>query len=357
MKAVVKTERGEGHLELREVPEPSPKPGWVVLEVIGAGICGTDVHILHDEHPYWPPVTLGHEFAGRIAEVGPGVEGWRVGERVVCEPHAGACGVCHLCRRGYAQLCADKRAPGWGIDGALADYVAVPAHLLHRVPEEVGDLEAAVCEPTAISVSAFERVGVEPGETVVVLGPGPIGLICGMISRAMGADRTIVVGRSSSKRRLEAGAALGLEVWNSDELDVVEAAREATQGRGVDLVVDTSGGAGAIASGVRMLRRRGRMCAVGVSGRAEIPFPWDEALFRAIDLSFSFSSSYTSWDAALSLMRSGAVKVGPLTTVFPLEEWQAAFRSVENRDVVKAVLSPGHAEQAWSGYEARDGHS
>ena len=340
MKAVVKTQRGDGHIELLDVNEPSPEPGWVVLEVIGAGICGTDIHILHDEHPYWPPVTLGHEFAGRIAEVSPEVEGWRVGDRVVCEPHAVACGVCHLCRRGFMQLCADKRAPGWGINGALARYVAVPAHLLHRVPDEVSDRAAAVCEPTAISVSAFERVGVEPGENVVVLGPGPIGLICGMIARAMGAGRVVVVGRSSSRYRLEIGAGLGLDTWNSDELDVVAAAQDATKGRGVDVVVDTSGAAGAVASGVRMLRRRGRMCALGVSGRESVEFPWDEALFRAIDLHFSFSSSYTSWDAALSLLRSGAVDVEPLTTAFPLEKWEDAFRSVEDRKVVKAVLVP-----------------
>lgn len=340
MKAVVKTQRGDGHIELLEVDEPRPKPGWVVLEVTGAGICGTDIHILHDEHPYWPPVTLGHEFAGKIAEVGPEVEGWKAGDRVVCEPHAGACGVCHLCRRGFHQLCANKRAPGWGIDGALARYVVVPAHLLHRVPEEVGDPAAAVCEPTAISVSAFERVGVEPGDTVVVLGPGPIGLISAMVARAMGADRVIVVGRSSSKHRLEVGAGLGLDAWNSNEVDVVEATQEATRGRGVDLVVDTSGAEGAISSGVRMLRRRGRMCAVGVSGREDVRFPWDEALFGAIDLRFSFSSSYTSWDAALSFMRSGAVDVEALTTFFPLEGWEDAFRAVEGREVVKAVLKP-----------------
>lgn len=340
MKAVVKTQRGDGHIELLNVDEPDPKPGWVVLEVTGVGICGTDVHILHDEHPYWPPVTLGHEFAGRIAEVGPDVEGWRVGERVVCEPHAGACHACHLCRRGFIQLCVDKRSPGWGIDGALARYVSVPAYLLHRVPEEVSDLAAAVCEPTAISVSAIERVGVNPGEVAVVLGPGPIGLITAMVIRAMGANRVIVVGRSSSKYRLEAGAKSGLETWNSEEIDVAERAQDITGGRGVDLVVDTSGASGAIGPGVRMLRKRGRMCAVGVSGRETMEFPWDEALMRAIDINFSFSSSYTSWNGALSLLRSGAVDVEPLTTVFPLEEWKEAFESVENRDVVKAILTP-----------------
>jgi L-iditol 2-dehydrogenase len=340
VKALVKTQRGEGHLELRDVDEPTARHGWVVLEVIGTGICGTDLHILHDEHPYWPPVILGHEFAGRVAEIGEGVEGWNRGDRVVCEPHAGACGVCHLCRRGLAQLCADKRAPGWGIDGALARHVAVPAHLLHRVPDGVSDLAAAVCEPTAISVSAFERTGVAPGETVVVLGPGPIGLICAMIARSMGAGRVVVVGRSSSRARLEVGERVGLEVWDSEERDVVEAALEITGGRGVDLVVDTSGAGAAIASGVGMLRRRGRLCALGVSGAQAIEFPWDDALFRAIDLSFSFSSSFTSWDAALSLLRTGAVDVEPLITSYPLERWADAFAALERRDVVKAVLTP-----------------
>lgn len=340
MKALVKTQRGDGHLELRDVEEPTARPGWVVLEVIGTGICGTDLHILHDEHPYWPPVTLGHEFAGRVAEIGEGVEGWNRGDRVVCEPHAGACGVCHLCRRGLAQLCADKRSPGWGIDGALARHVAVPAHLLHRVPHEVSDLAAAVCEPTAISVSAFERTGIAPGETVVVLGPGPIGLICAMIARSMGAGRVVVVGRSSSRARLEIGERVGLEVWDSDERDVLEAAREITDGRGVDLVVDTSGAGPAIANGVWMLRRRGRLCALGVSGAEAIEFPWDDALFRAIDLSFSFSSSYTSWDAALSLLKTGAVDVEPLITAYALERWQDAFSALERREVVKAVLTP-----------------
>ncbi len=340
MRAVVKTARGDGHLELREVPEPVAKPGWVVLEVLGAGICGTDVHILHDEHPYWPPVTLGHEFAGRIVEIGPGVEGWSEGARVVCEPHAGACGVCHLCRDGMAHLCASKRAPGWGIDGALAERVAVPAHLLHRVPEGISDRAAAVCEPTAIALSSLRRIGVRAGETVLVFGPGPVGLLTAMAARSLGAGRVVVVGRSSSGARLALAASLGLETWNAEEADVAERARDATAGRGADLVVDTSGAAAAIASGVAALRRAGRFCAVGVNGGASIDFPWDRALFAALELQFSFSSAYDSWDAALSLLGSGGVRAEPLVTVFGLEDWDEAFRRVEAREVVKAQLVP-----------------
>jgi L-iditol 2-dehydrogenase len=339
VKAVVKTERGPGHMALLDVPEPTARPGWVVLEVSGAGICGTDVHIVNDEHPYWPPVTLGHEFAGRIAEVGDDVEGWSVGDRVVCEPHAGACGVCHLCRRGIMELCARKRSPGWGIDGALAPFVAVPAHLLHRVPDEVSDDAAVVCEPTAVCVSAFERMPVRTGETVVVIGPGPIGILSALIARATGADRVILLGRGSSARRLAVAAELGLEVWRSDERDVVEDAGEATDGRGVDLVVDTSGSAPAIAAGVRMLRRRGRMCALGVTS-GDLRFPYADAMHRALDLTFSLSSSHTAWDGALSLMRTGAIDVERLVTSFPLAAWEDAFAAVAEREVVKAVLRP-----------------
>jgi L-iditol 2-dehydrogenase len=354
VKAVVKTGRGEGRVELREVSEPEVRPGWVLLEVSGVGICGTDVHILHDEHPYWPPVTLGHEFSGRIAAVGSGVEGWVEGDRVVCEPHAGACGVCHLCRRGYHQLCAEKRSPGWGIDGAMARYVAVPAHLLHRIPDEVSDRAASVCEPTAISVSAIERVGIEPGDTVAVFGPGPIGLLTAMVARALGTDRVVVIGRSSSEQRLRVASELGLEVWNSSESDVVAVAQETTSGRGFDVAIDTSGAAAAIAAGVQMLRRRGRLCAVGVSGQETIEFPWDAALFRALDVAFSFSSSYTSGDRSLSLMRSGVLDVEPLTTVFPLENWREAFGAVEGREVVKALLSPNIDHPRYAGEETAD---
>ncbi len=339
MKAVVKTARGPGHLEYLDVPEPSAAPGGVVIEVTGAGICGTDLHIEEDEHPYWPPVTLGHEFAGRIHELGEGVEGWQVGDRVVSEPHAGACFTCHLCRRGLNHLCAQKRSPGWGIDGALARYVAVPAHLLHAVPDEVSDRAAAGCEPTAIALSALQRVRIDPGDQVAVFGPGPIGLIAAMAARGMGGE-VVVVGRSSSSQRLQVAGEVGLPVWNSDEMDVVAAAQERTAGRGFDVVVDTSGAAAAITSGIRMLRRRGRLSAVGVSGKPEIAIPWDDALFRALDVSFSFSSAYTSWDAALSFLRRGLVDVEPLITAFPLSEWRQAFDALQRREVVKAQLVP-----------------
>ena len=123
MLALVKTARGPGHLALEERPEPVPAAGWVTIAVRYAGICGTDIHIVDDEFPYWPPVTLGHEFVGTVTGLGDGVDAAWLGARVVSEPHSLACGICHLCRRGFAELCASKRSPGWGIDGAFASHL------------------------------------------------------------------------------------------------------------------------------------------------------------------------------------------------------------------------------------------
>jgi L-iditol 2-dehydrogenase len=340
VRALRKLAAADTHLELVEVPEPKPEPGWVVLEVTYAGICGTDLHIAHNSFPSWPPVTLGHEFCGRVAVVGAEVDGWSPGDRVVCEPHSLACGRCHLCRRGHAELCPHKRSPGWGIDGGMAARVAVPAHLLHRVPDTVSDLAAALCEPTAIAVTAAERMPVEPGSTVAVLGPGAVGLLAAMVARACGAGRTVVVGRASSRPRLELARRLGLEAWDASQADLARWALDATGGRGLDLVLECSGAADAVAAGIAALRRRGRLCVLGMSGRPTLEVPWDLAMQRALDVSFSLSSSFTSWDGALALLASGAVDPTPLATVFPLAGWEDAFAAIADRTVVKALLDP-----------------
>ena len=153
MKALMKVAKGPGNIEVRDIPRPTlPGPDWVIIEVKAAGVCGTDLHIWHDQYPYWPPVVMGHEFSGVIAEAGDGVRGFQVGDRVVAEPHSLACGVCPLCRQGKVQICASKRSPGWGIDGAFTDYVAMPYHLLHRIPDNLSFELAALAEPMAITV-------------------------------------------------------------------------------------------------------------------------------------------------------------------------------------------------------------
>jgi L-iditol 2-dehydrogenase len=351
MPALRKLRPQDHHLELVEVPVPRAAPGWAVLDVTYAGICGTDVHITHNSFPSYPPVTLGHELTGVVAEVGDGVAQVRPdlvpGTRVVAEPHALACGTCHLCRRGHAELCAAKRSPGWGIDGALTARVAVPAHLLHVVPPQVGDLAAALTEPSAIVLSGYERVPVPAGGFVLVVGPGPIGILAALVARACGAGRVVLAGRPSSKERLELAASLGVETWLDDGAGSSPAgrAREQTAGRGADLVVECSGSPGGIAACVAASRRRGAMLVLGVPEGDTAEVPWGVAMNRALDVTFSLSSSWSSWDAALALMARGTLDPAPLATVFPLARWEDAFAALAARTAVKALISPNPAGQ------------
>lgn len=341
MKALRKLAAEHQHLELVDVEPPSPpRPGWVVLDVTYAGICGTDQHITHNSFPSWPPVTLGHEFTGRVAAVGREVADVVLGDRVVCEPHSLACGVCHLCRRGHHELCAAKRSPGWGIDGAMAEQVAVPAHLLHRVPDSVDDVAAALCEPLAVAVTAFQRSPVEPGSSVLVTGPGPVGILAALTARACGAGTVVLAGRASSRERLDLAAGLGVTVWDTGATDLDSAASELTGGRGFDHVVECSGAPAAVAQCIGAARRRGRMTVLGVPDGATAEVPWGLAMNRALDISFSLSSAWASWDAALALMARGAVDPRPLASIFPLQAWPEAFDALAARTVVKALLDP-----------------
>ena len=143
MKALVKKEKGKGFVEILECDKPVPKANEVLIKVAYTGICGTDIHILHDEFSYWPPVIMGHEFSGVVEEVGEGVTGYQKGDRVVGEPHNLACGKCHLCRNGKIQICDSKRSIGWGIDGAFAAYLCMPENLLHKVSDKISLKSAA----------------------------------------------------------------------------------------------------------------------------------------------------------------------------------------------------------------------
>ncbi len=344
MLALVKTAKGVGNLELRDVPEPQIAPDEVLIEVKATGVCGTDIHVKHDRFPYWPPVVLGHEFAGQICEVGDEVQGWKVGDRVVGEPHTKACGVCWLCRQGHIQICPEKRSPGWGIDGAFTKYLKYPPKLLHGIPDHVSFEQAALVEPTANVVhDVLERSRVEAEDFVVVLGPGPIGLLAAQCARAEGARAVMIAGTpADEKLRLKTARQLGLDhVVNVAEESALERCLELTEGRGADLVVEASGAEAAINDAVEMVRKKGRISAVGMTGRDDIRFAWDKAIFKACDIYFNLSTSYTSWDRAISLIASGKVNAEALIShCEPLSNWERVFDDVENMRALKAVLVP-----------------
>ncbi|RPI64155.1 MAG: alcohol dehydrogenase [Planctomycetaceae bacterium] len=344
MKALVKTAKGVGNLEIRDVPVPTPGPKQVLLKVLAAGVCGTDIHIRDDHFPYWPPVIIGHEFSGRVVELGEGVTLVKEGNRVVGEPHTKACGHCYLCRTGNIQVCPDKRSPGWGIDGAMTEYLVMPEHLLHKIPDSISDDVGAVIEPTANAVhDVLERAGVEAGDFVVVIGPGPIGLLAAMAARAGGAREVLIIGTNADEamrmvKANELGFKHTVNVQKQDPLPIIQ---ELTGGIGADLVVECSGSQGGINSTASLIRKKGRICAIGLVGDKPVTFPYKQASFKMADVFFCMSTSYTSWNKAINLTAAGLMNpAGVITHRKSLLEWESVFADIDNQRALKAVLIP-----------------
>jgi len=344
MIGLFKITKGPGNMELRETPVPHPKPDEALLEIKAAGICGTDVHIKHDCFPYWPPVIMGHEFSGEIVEVGTEVGKFKVGDRVVGEPHTKACGKCELCRTGNIQICAQKRSPGWGINGAFARYLCMPEYLLHKIPDSLSYDEAAFVEPAANVVQdVLERGQVVANDTVVVIGPGAIGLAALMSAKAAGAGKLIIVGtKADEAKRLPIAKEIGVDaVILADQQDAVAEVHKLTDGRGADLVVEASGAAPAIASAVGMVRRLGRITQIGLTGQSQISFPWDAASWKVCTIIFNLSTAYTCWDRTIGLMANKKIDASKVITHrLPLEEWEKAFELVETMQGLKVLLIP-----------------
>lgn len=344
MKALVKTQKGVGFIEVRDVAEPEPKAGEVKIAIEACGICGSDIHVRHDSFPYWPPVILGHEFTGTVVEVGPECRMAKVGDRVVAEPHTRACGSCYLCRTGNIQICPEKRSPGWGIDGGMAKFIAYPERLLHKIPDDMTWDQAAVVEPTAnIVTDLIERTGVMPGDTVVVQGPGPIGLMAALVARAVGAGRVAIIGAPGDVGlRFAKARELGFEdLIDIGETDPVEAVMDMTDGLGADIVVECSGSPKAVPVTVDLVRKMGKICVIGLTGNQKVELDWDKFSFKVVELIFNLSTRYTSWDRTISLIHSGLVPAEKLITHRePLENWERVFDDIENLKALKGILIP-----------------
>jgi threonine dehydrogenase-like Zn-dependent dehydrogenase len=300
---------------------------------------------------------MGHEYVGRIVEVGPDVGEWKAGDRVVCEQHAMACGRCYSCRRGAVHVCPAKRSQGIGIDGAFADRVALPAWLLHRVPEGVPDEVAVITEPLAICVTGIDRAELRPGEVALIVGAGPIGLLSALVLRASGAVVLLSGRPASSGKRLEVARSLGIPTVSTEPDEVRDRLGAVSAGRGADLVIEASGSEGGLGLAVGSARRQGRIVCLGIGGRDHIAFSADEAMRRSLDIRFSLSSEYSAWDRALTLLATGAVDPRRLVRTYALEQWRNAFEDLAARAVVKAALSPIAGQVTSALQEAQEARS
>ncbi|HKV44018.1 MAG TPA: zinc-binding dehydrogenase [bacterium] len=341
MKAVMKTARGAGHVELRDVPEPEPGPGQVRIAVAAAGICGTDIHIFREEFPSRPPVILGHEFSGRIDRVGPGVEGMAPGDPVVAATAAVRCGRCRYCLTGNILMCERRLSIGHGVDGAFTRYIVVPADMVHPIPHGVDLRHAALAEPLAVAVHAvIERSRVTAGDTVLVSGVGPIGLLVLQVARAEG-GRVIAAGTARDGRRLELARRLGAEVTvDVDVADFPEAVGEWTRGAGVDVAFECAGASRSLDACLGAVRRIGTLVQVGLMGR-RIECDYERVAMHELDVVGTYGSSLMSWPRALALLSQGRVKAGPLISdVLPIAAWEEGFRKTAAGESIKVLLDP-----------------
>jgi L-iditol 2-dehydrogenase len=322
---VAKLAPGEGNVDLAERPERGPGPGEVALDVRAAGVCGTDLHIWLGEYDSVPPVTMGHEVCGVVAELGEGVDAAWAGARVAVETFFSTCGACEHCRAGKLSVCEHRRSIGTHVDGGFAPRLVLPARNLHRVPDALSDEAAALSEPLAcVCNSLLDPRAVRPGDDVLVIGPGAIGLIAAQVARACG-GRVTVRGTERDGPRLALARELGFETGMLTEADVV---------------VECSGAGPGIADGLRAARRRGRLVQMGLRG-ADVTIPYDLICFHELTVSAGFASNPGSWRRAMALLHEGAVQLEPLVTeVVPLRDWRRAFEASRAADGIKFVLDP-----------------
>ena len=343
MKALVKYAKGSGNLEIRDVPIPIPGPGQVKIEIKAAGICGSDLHIYHDDIaiPVNPPVTIGHEFSGVVAAVGEGVTTCKPGDHVVSETAFSYCMECDLCKSGYYNLCNYRRTLGYWYNGVFAKYTVVPQGRIHILPEHVDFTTGAMIEPLACVTHAFyDLARVDAADVVLVTGPGPIGIMTALVAKAQGA-RVILSGTAVDADRLELAEKLGIDCTvNVEKQDLTELVQEYTAGRGADAVFECSGSEAATNIGMRICKKRGYFVQVGLGGKP-ITFDIESVCFREIQFSGSLGSRFASWNKAIELVGAGKVNLLPLAShTMPITQWQEAFELFEKKLCNKVILTP-----------------
>lgn len=340
MKAFMKFGSEPYEAELREVPIPEPGDGEMLLKISGAGICGSDLHAYHASPGYsWvrPPVILGHEFSGTVVSAGPGADQYRSGDRVVVIGIQG-CGRCQICRDGRTQLCEGRRVIGLDMNGGMAEWAVVNQNYLIAIPDGLDLAAAALIEPLSVAVHALSKVDIRPEQTVVISGPGPIGLLAASIARLRGARVAVIGIGTDSGVRLPVAGKMGMATINLDRESLDSALRTIFGGRPVDLWVEASGSAGAFKAAVGLVRRGGSMVVIGMYPQefSWIPTP----SVRAEHSFFSYASADRDYRFALDIMAGGILDLKPLVSHFPLDRAGEAFRAAEAGAVVKAVLLP-----------------
>lgn len=329
MKAI----RLHGPLEMRldEIERPIPKPGEALIRVRAVGVCGSDIHVYKaggvDGTQTTTPLILGHEFAGEIVALGPRTTEPAVGTRVAIDP-AISCGQCETCLDGNINCCPNVQFPSTPpLQGALAECVVHPANLCEPLPSALSFADGAMLEPLGVAIHALSLARINPGDTVAVLGAGPIGLLCIQLALVSGAH-SVYASEPIPERRAMAGSAGAIAVCDSTSIDPIAWVHEQTDGRGVDVVIEAAWGDQAVVHAVGMAKPAGRVVLVGISNRGITDFPAAPARRKGLTILVSRRMQVV-YPHAIALVEQGRIDVRTLVThCFPLEQTPEAFSLV-----------------------------
>lgn len=336
--AVVNYAPEKGSVEIREIEKPIIGEEDVLLEVANVGVCGSDLHQWTADHS-WPvnyPVVLGHEFAGNIVEVGSKVINWKEGDRVVSETAAVIDTNNPMSKIGLYNLDPTRKGFGYGVNGAMTRFVKVPARCLHKVPDEIPFEHACLTEPCCVAYSAVvENTGLKPGDRVIVLGPGTIGILCAAMARLCGAQ-VAIVGLEADRPRLEIAKQYGCETIIGDATEWAFK----RDGLGADCVIDAAGSSITLKIAMQLVRPNGKITKVGW-GPQPLGFNLDPLVQKNIRLQGSFSHNWPMWERVLALLASGQLNVKPIIGgVWPVTDWHTAFEKMHKGEIVKSILKP-----------------
>jgi len=340
---------GPKDLRVTEVPEPRVEAGEVLLRVLGAGICGTDVRILHGSHRKYPSGTVripGHEVVAEIRQIGSGVEGYRLGQRCYVAPNIG-CGHCRQCISGNNNRCADYQAIGITMDGAFAEYLKLPAAFVAQgnlipVADAVDPVIGSLMEPFACVLRGQEPLGIRPGETVLVMGAGPIGAMHVALARMKGAGQVLV--SDPNPARAERALAMGADRATSDGGEKLEAlVREATNGEGPGVVIVAAPSHEAQMQALDLAAIGGRINFFGglPKERPAIEFNSNTLHYKELLVTATTACSTLDCWSAAEIINSARIDMRPFVTArFPLGRALEAFEEAQSGRALKVVLEP-----------------
>lgn len=346
MKALVKYAKGPGNLEIRDVPEPQVSGDLVKIKVVYAGICGSDLHTWAGNYAgNKPPVTLGHEFSGIVVDVGPEVKNIKVGDKVTSETTFETCNECIYCKNEEYNLCSTRRGLGTQADGGFAEYVINHEPRVHVLPENVSLLQASLTEPLACCVhGALETSQVKEGETVLIFGPGAMGLLTGMVCKSQGA-KVVLAGLTKDEERFKVARELGFDrIVDQLKEDLGEVLSDMTDGVGPDKIYECSGAIPALNRSFELIKKKGEVIQLGVFARDinEVNI----GLFFPKEIRYygSRTQKPSSWVKSLKLVNDGLVAPEKIVSMItPLENWEEGFTKSKNAEEVKVVIQVSEA--------------